>query len=111
MFFDACDRCGLLVWQDIARTSSAPDWHPKLCDAALHLDNMRDCIFRLRGRPSLLVWCGCNESAPQAYIGRALQNEILPALDGTRPWLPSSNEQPAWWKGELGISSGGPYRA
>ena len=60
VFYDACDRYGVLVWQDLSRTSSLPVvLSPKPCnDAALYLDNMRDCIYRLRGRTSLLVWCG-----------------------------------------------------
>ena len=111
VFYDACDRYGVLVWQDLSRTSSLPVvLSPKPCnDAALYLDNMRDCIYRLRGRTSLLVWCGSNEAVPQADIGRPLQDDILPALDGTRPWLPSSHVQPDWGKEKIAISSGGPY--
>ena len=110
VFFDACDRYGVLVWEDLSRTSSLPViMQPKPCDAAVYLDNMKDCIYRLRGRASLLVWCGSNEAVPQADIGQPLQNEILPALDGTRPWLPSSHAQPPWAKEAMGISSGGPY--
>ena len=99
-FFDACDRYGLLVWEDLSRTSMEGTYRkdggptnscdPCPCDPALYLDNMKDCIFRLRGRPSLLLWCGCNEAVPQQDVGEPLENEILPALDGTRPWLPSS---------------------
>ncbi len=132
VFFDACDRYGLLVWQDLSRTSVQVYWqdrrstgspgpliylrkdgmktaNPARCDPAIYLDNMKDCIFRLRGRPSLLLWCGSNEAAPQADVGQALQNEILPSLDGTRPWLPDSHESPAWRKEDLHTVSGGPY--
>ena len=107
VFFDACDRYGVLVWEDLARTSALMP--PKPCKATVYLDNMRDCIYRLRGCTSLLLWCGSNEAAPQADIGQALENEILPALDGTRPWLPSSHAQPPWHKEPMGVSSGGPY--
>ena len=81
VFFDACDRYGLLVWQDLSRTSVQVDWparctkgspgpvvylrkdgirtgNPARCDPTIYLDNMKDCIFRLRGRSSLLLWCG-----------------------------------------------------
>lgn len=118
-FFDACDRYGLLVWEDLSRTSMEGTyrkdgmpkntWTPAHCDPGVYLDNMKDCIFRLRGRPSLLLWCGSNEAAPQADVGQPLENEILPALDGTRPWLPSSHEKPSWHKEDLRISTGGPY--
>ena len=132
VFFDACDRHGLLVWQDLSRTSvqaqwrdrrstaspgplldlrkdGATTWNPPHCDPALYLDNMRDCILRLRGHPSLLLWCGSNEAAPQADVGEPLQNQILPALDGTRPWLPDSHESPAWRREDLHTWTGGPW--
>ena len=117
VFFDACDRQGVLVWQDLSRTSlmwkyrkdGVKTWNPPACDPALYLTNMTDCIIRLRGHPSMLVWCGCNEAAAQADVGMALQNEILPALDGTRPWLPSSQEQPSWAKEPLRMWTGGPW--
>jgi hypothetical protein len=117
VFLDACDRCGLLVWQDLSRTSVSSNcrkdaiqaWNPPPCDPAIYLANMRDCIIRLRGHPSMLLWCGSNEAAPQADMGRALQNEILPALDGTRPWLPDSHEAPPWRKEDLHTWTGGPY--
>jgi exo-1,4-beta-D-glucosaminidase len=70
---------------------------------------MRDVILRLRGRTSLFVWCGTNESAMQTDIGMALQNELLPELDGTRPWLPSTSTEPPWAREPLGTRSFGPY--
>jgi hypothetical protein len=117
VFFDACDRQGVLVWQDLSRTSlmwtfrkdGAKTWNPPPCDPALYLTNMQDCIIRLRGHPSMLVWCGSNEAAAQADVGEALQNELLPALDGTRPWLPSSHEQPSWCKEPMRVWTGGPW--
>jgi beta-galactosidase/beta-glucuronidase len=33
---------------------------------------MIDCISRMRGHPSLLLWCGSNEDAPQENTGKAL---------------------------------------
>jgi hypothetical protein len=119
VFFAECDRRGVLVWQDLSRTSiqgfkfrkdGKDGWGPVDCDEpALYLDNMRDCILRLRGHPSLLVWCGSNEKYPQENVGRPLQNDMLPALDGTRPWLASSDENPPWRKEETRVWSGGPY--
>jgi len=120
VFFTECDRRGLLVWQDLARTSiqgfkfrkdGKDGWGPVDCDdPALYLNNMKDCIMRLRGHPSLLVWCGSNEKFPQADIGQPLQNDLLPTLDGTRPWLPSSEENPPWRKEDIRFWSAGPYQ-
>lgn len=117
-FFEACDRYGVMVWQDLSRTSYEKKyrkdgkkvWNAPACDdLALYLSNMRDSIIRLRGYPSMLVWCGSNEAAPVEAEGAALQNEILPELDGTRPWLPSSSEEPTWAKEPLRFWTGGPW--
>jgi beta-galactosidase/beta-glucuronidase len=113
-FYEEADRRGLLVWQDMARSSFEAAWKVKEADIPpvdkdLYLANMRDTILRLRGRTSLLAWCGTNESAMQTDIGTALQNEILPALDGTRPWIPSTSTEPPWAKEPLGMRSFGPY--
>jgi len=113
-FYEEADQRGLLVWQDLARSSFEAAWRKKQSeipsvDKDLYLANMRDSILRLRGRTSLLAWCGTNEAAMQTDIGTALQNEILPALDGTRPWLPSTSTEPPWAKEPLGTRSFGPY--
>jgi len=113
-FYDEADRRGLLVWQDLARSSFGAAWRKKeseipAVDKDLYLANMCDTILRLRGRTSLLAWSGTNEAAMQTDIGMALQNEILPALDSTRPWLPSTSTEPPWAKEPLGMRSFGPY--
>ncbi len=113
-FFDEADRRGLLIWQDMARSSFGCAWKmkeadiPKI-DKELYLSNMRDVILRLRGRTSLLAWCGVNECNMQEDIGRALQDEILPKLDPNRPWLPSTGTLPTWAREPLGTTSFGPY--
>jgi len=116
VFFDACDEFGLLVWEDFSRTSATGenyptrwDWHPKECDSTIYMDNMVDFISRVRGHSSILLWCGCNEAAPQENTGKALQNEILPKMDGTRIFLPSSHEQPEWSSIDINTFTGGPW--
>jgi exo-1,4-beta-D-glucosaminidase len=117
VFFDECDRRGLLVWQDFSRTSIASDARkdklrsndPLPCDAALLLANMKDCIARVRSHPSLLLWCGCNEAVPQPDFGKPMQNEVLPAADPLGLWLPSSGSDPAWEREPIRTWSGGLY--
>lgn len=121
VFWDECDKQGLLVWQDFSRTSidssyakhlvrEDPNcWGTVPCDAKLLLRNMEDCILRMRSHPSLLLYEGCNEAAPQRDFGEPMQNEMLPRLDGTRPWLPCSSNDPSWEKEPIHMSSGGPY--
>ena len=118
VFFDACDRAGLMVWEDLMRTSIESSYSynhrkwgcPADCDEPdLWLANMRDCVLRLRGHPSVLVWCGSNEDPPPEYLGVPMQDRILPELDGTRPWLPSSSAQPRWAREPMNVWSGGPW--
>lgn len=116
-FLDECDRRGLLIWQDFSRTSISsesrkdhlPSNDPLSCNAGILLSNMRDCILRMRSHPSLLLWCGCNEGTPQEDFGKVMQNAMLPTLDNTRPWLPSSSSDPSWEEQEIRTWSGGPY--
>ncbi|NQT18340.1 MAG: hypothetical protein HQ592_01455 [Planctomycetes bacterium] len=100
-FFDACDRAGILVWQDFNfACTSYPDDDPEFRDEA-------DSIVRsLRHHPSIALWCGCNENIwqfpdrrtspnePADTGGMILYNQILPdicrLLDPRRPYWPSS---------------------
>jgi exo-1,4-beta-D-glucosaminidase len=117
VFFEECDRRGLMVWEDFSRTSMEGNyrkdgrtgWNPADCDPRVFLANMTDTILRLRGHPSLLVWCGCNEADLQQNCGQPLQNDILPALDGTRPWLTSSQTDPPWANEPNHFWTGGPW--
>jgi exo-1,4-beta-D-glucosaminidase len=116
VFFDACDEYGLLVWQDLSRTSatgehSATRWdaHPKKCDSLVFMDNMIDFISRARGHCSILLWCGSNEAVPQEDISKALQDQIMPEMDDSRIFIISSDEQPSWSKIDINTYSGGPW--
>lgn len=59
-FFDLCDRCGILVWQDF---QFACGLYP--LDDPAYLDNVRceveENVRRLRHHASLALWCGNNE--------------------------------------------------
>jgi len=104
-FFDACDRNGLLVWEDLASTSVA-GYHG---DPQLMISNMIDTIDRMRSHPSLMLWEGENETAPRADWARPIQNFILPAMDGTRPWVSCSMANNDSWAPLTHMQSHGPY--
>ncbi|HET9742203.1 MAG TPA: glycoside hydrolase family 2 protein [Terriglobales bacterium] len=59
-FYDICDELGLIVWQDFM---FGGDMYP---GDAEFLDNVRqeatDQVKRLRRHPSIVIWCGNNES-------------------------------------------------
>jgi hypothetical protein len=80
-FYDACDRNGIVVWQDfwLANPWDGPD--PD--DNAMFLRNARDTILRIRNHPSVGLFCGRNEGNPPKPLDdglRALQAALDPAL-------------------------------
>lgn len=106
VFFDACDRNGLLVWENFSRTSPPTKMQ---ADKNVLMANMVDFVDGARSHQSIVVWEGSNESLPQKNWGQPMQNKILPAMDGTRPWLVSSSTNAPWAK-PIHMKSGGPYR-
>lgn len=63
IFYDLCDELGILVWQDFAFACSAiPADIPGIEQSFLQEAEYQ--IKRLRGHPSLALWCGGNEYAP-----------------------------------------------
>lgn len=104
IFYEECDKQGLLVWQDFMFTcSSYPDFDDTF------MSNVKAEIIhvvkRLRNFPCLAIWCGNNEiqwihsqkelelTDPRLYglkIYEELMPEILSSLDPSRLYWPSS---------------------
>jgi len=63
VFYDLCDRAGLLVWQEMPLAASGVDnWAPEDPAAILQLTRItRSYIERRAHHPALLLWCGGNE--------------------------------------------------
>jgi mannosylglycoprotein endo-beta-mannosidase len=120
-FYDACDKYGILVWQDLwisgdcngewpdptkkesqARRKAYPDNH------TLFLESVIDQIKMLRNHPSLFLWCGSNETLPPADILKALEEEIFPRFDPARFFLEYSTS-PKLMTNTLGGVGDGPY--
>jgi hypothetical protein len=99
-FYAACDRHGIVIWQDfwLANPVDGPD--PE--DNDLFLRNVRDFVLRIRNHPSLGLYCGRNEGNPPQPIEDGIR-EILPALHPDLHYIPNS----AWGV----VSGGGPYAA
>jgi hypothetical protein len=97
-FYDACDRYGVVVWQDfwLANPWDGPD--PD--DDAMFLRNVKDYVLRIRNHPSIGLYVGRNEGFPPKVI----DDGIRATLDGFHPgmhYIPSSAD---------GVVSGhGPY--
>ena len=111
-FYDACDRMGLLVWQDFAFACA-----PYPFNHEDFLENVRDevtyNVTRLRHHASLALWCGNNELEamaplwkPYAALGGWVKKffwELLPAwvngLDSQTPFISTSPTGSAYLKG------------
>ena len=87
-FFDACDRYGILVWQDFFFSTEGDG--SGLANVPRDLDDIRDVIARHRHRPSILLWCGGNEGAPPPALVKA--DALVAELD---PQRPASRVRPA----------------
>jgi len=86
-FYDACDRYGLLVWDDfwLANPVDGPD--PE--DCGMFISNARDKIRRVRSHPCVALYCGRNEGQPPEDLDAAMRAAV-DSLDGTRHYIPDS---------------------
>jgi beta-mannosidase len=102
-FYRACDRLGLLVWQDFPFACNEVPEHPDFI--ALVKEEAAKALRRLRRHPSLALWCGNNENQmgrhdrwyrgrETAAWGEKLYETVLPELcarlDPDRPYWPGS---------------------
>ena len=89
-FLDACDRLGLMVWEE------PPGWK-HVGDPSfqqLVLQNVRDMVLRDRNRPSVILWATrLDETASdyQELYGQARQ--LAYSLDGSRQTTGAMNTQ------------------
>lgn len=120
-FYQACDKYGILVfqdlwgsgdcngaWEDLTKLDSRerrweyPDNH------ALFLQMAEDQIKMIRNHPSLCFWCGANEWPLAKDIDEALKNDILPRLDPNRLFASYSTDS-VFTRNYLGDNGDGPY--
>ena len=120
-FFNACDKYGILVWQDLWITGDCngcwPDQTKKDSqerrraypdDHSLFLASVTDQVKLLRNHPSLFLWCGGNEFPPPADINQELETKIFPEHDGTRYYVNYSTSD-SILRNTIGGTGDGPY--
>jgi Exo-beta-D-glucosaminidase Ig-fold domain/Glycosyl hydrolases family 2/F5/8 type C domain/Glycosyl hydrolases family 2, sugar binding domain len=98
-FYEACDRHGIVIWQDfwLANPFDGPD----PADNELFLRNASDFILRVRNHPSLGLYCGRNEGNPPKPLDDGLRS-LLATLHPGLHYISNS---------AFGVvSGGGPYR-
>lgn len=105
VFYEECDRAGILVWQDFAFANALfPDYNRNF------MENVRkevaDNVLRLRNHASLALWCGNNEidwlydmktssgDLTCPFYGESIYHDLIPEvlreLDDSRAYWPSS---------------------
>ena len=99
-FYDACDRNGIVVWQDfwLANPYDGPD--PD--DNDLFMRNVRDTVLRIRSHPSIGLYCGRNEGQPPKPLDEGMRQTLAELHPGLH-YIPSSADDT--------VSGHGPYRA
>lgn len=105
-FYEACDRYGIMIWDDFWLANPVDGPHPK--DEKMFMANAVDKIKHFRNHPSIALWNGRNEGYPPATLDSALRIETG-RLDGTRYYLshsaaspvtglgPYENKDPKWY--------------
>jgi beta-mannosidase len=102
-FYDACDRFGILVWQEFSQSSSGTDSVPSDDPAFVSAlaDDARAIVPLRRNHPSLALWCGGNELEDAdgplddaRSPALAALRDVVATLDPDRPWLPTSPTGP-----------------
>lgn len=105
VFYDECNRLGILVWQDFMFSCALyPDYNKNFM--ANVKEEIITVVKRLRNHPCLALWCGNNENdwlyealfssgeITHPYYGEKIYHELMPQileeLDPTRLFWPSS---------------------
>jgi hypothetical protein len=104
-FYDACDRYGIMIWDDFWLNSipNLPN------DVNTFNANAIEKIKRFRNHPSIAIWCGDNEGEPLPPLNNWLREDISAydgndryyqpnshagSLTGSGPW---TNFDPRWY--------------
>lgn len=99
-FYEACDRHGIMVWQDFWLANPADGPNPD--DNAMFMANAEDYVRKIRHHPSIALYVGRNEGNPPEALNTGLE-ELVARLHPGMFYIPHSS---------AGMVSGnGPYRA
>ncbi len=105
LFYDLCDRYGIMVWQEFPRSGSGPDNRPGTDEAYLSLirEQAPALVEQRRNHPSLVLWCGGSELTQDDMTPLTSVHPALAALkpvvdldDPGRLWLPTSPSGPTF---------------
>jgi beta-mannosidase len=113
MFYEICDRYGILVWQDFAFACNEYPLDDGNFLAGVRQE-VQDNVRRLRHHPSLSLWCGNNElfisdqGGKKKHGYQALKEKFF--YQTLEEWLRCDDAATAYWPGSP--NSGSPiYKA
>lgn len=97
--YEACDKYGILLWQDfwLANPADGPD--PD--DPAMFLDNAENLLKRIRHHACVGLYCGRNEGFPPPVLDKGLR-KLVAQWHPDLHYIPSSADEV--------VSGHGPYR-
>lgn len=99
-FYEACDRHGIMVWQDFWLAN--PVDGPNPYNPEMFMDNAKDLVKRIRNHPSIAIYVGRNEGNPPEVLDTAIR-AMIPEIHPGIHYISNSS---------MGVvSGGGPYRA
>ena len=102
IFYDLCDKLGLMVWQDFMFACAAYPEHKDFVNEVK--EEVKQNILRLQTHPCIAIWCGNNENEWIWYRdncgkinempGYSIFHQTIPALlkdlDPHRPYWPTT---------------------
>ena len=95
IFYDLCDRKGIMVWQDFAFAIYQMPDYPEFFESIRK--ELKDNIQRLRNHPSLVLWSGNNETEliwdllMKSFFGQPVETGGMGALSNLLKLLPKSD--------------------
>jgi hypothetical protein len=88
-FYDACDKYGIMVWDDfwLNANENLP------ADINVFNANAIEKIKRFRNHPAIAVWCAENEGWPMAPLNNWLKEDLATFDGGERYYQPNSHAE------------------
>lgn len=99
-FYEACDKHGVMVWQDFWLANPYDGPNPN--DETMFMDNANDMVHKTRVHPCIALYCGRNEGNPPTSLSVPL-SELVADLCPNNLYISHS--------AEYNVSGYGPYRA
>lgn len=101
-FYDACDRSGILIWQDFPLQWEYNNSPAFIKEAA---SQIKDMVNLLYNHPSIFLWCCHNEPMKSKKKLDPVLKRTVSRIDKTRPVLANSNfsehPYPGWFVGKM----------